>query len=112
MSTSNAAAGSSSPKPGEEGYNPAEDMTSANYYFDSYAHFGIHEEMLKDEVRTRSYMNCIYQNKHLFKDKVGLSRCSFCVCVCVSVFGMCECVSACVSVCLRCMNVSLCVCDV
>lgn len=72
MSTSNAAAGSSSPKPGEEGYNPAEDMTSANYYFDSYAHFGIHEEMLKDEVRTRSYMNCIYQNKHLFKDKVVL----------------------------------------
>ena len=24
---------------------------SADYYFDSYAHFGIHEEMLKDEVR-------------------------------------------------------------
>jgi len=23
---------------------------SADYYFDSYAHFGIHEEMLKDEV--------------------------------------------------------------
>lgn len=25
--------------------------TSADYYFDSYAHFGIHEEMLKDRVR-------------------------------------------------------------
>lgn len=25
---------------------------SADYYFDSYAHFGIHEEMLKDEVRS------------------------------------------------------------
>jgi hypothetical protein len=25
-------------------------MTSKDYYFDSYAHFGIHEEMLKDEV--------------------------------------------------------------
>lgn len=24
-----------------------EEMTSADYYFDSYAHFGIHEEMLK-----------------------------------------------------------------
>lgn len=24
-----------------------EDMTSKDYYFDSYAHFGIHEEMLK-----------------------------------------------------------------
>lgn len=33
---------------------------------------GIHEEMLKDEVRTRSYMNAIVQNKHLFKDKVVL----------------------------------------
>ena len=28
--------------------------------------------MLKDEVRTRSYMNAILQNKHLFKDKVVL----------------------------------------
>ena len=26
------------------------EMTSKDYYFDSYAHFGIHEEMLKDEV--------------------------------------------------------------
>lgn len=35
------------------------DATSADYYFDSYSHFGIHEEMLKDDVRTRSYMNAI-----------------------------------------------------
>ncbi|KAJ3412006.1 Protein arginine N-methyltransferase 1 [Chytridiales sp. JEL 0842] len=49
-----------------------ENMTSKDYYFDSYAHFGIHEEMLKDEVRTISYMNSIYQNRHLFKDKVVL----------------------------------------
>lgn len=47
-----------------------EDMTSKDYYFDSYAHFGIHEEMLKDEVRTLTYRNSMYQNKHLFKDKV------------------------------------------
>jgi protein arginine N-methyltransferase 1 len=33
---------------------------------------GIHEEMLKDEVRTISYRNSIYQNQHLFKDKVVL----------------------------------------
>ena len=46
--------------------------TSKDYYFDSYAHFGIHEEMLKDEVRTKTYMNSILQNKHLFKDKVVL----------------------------------------
>ncbi|KAL2916120.1 Nuclear SAM-dependent mono-and asymmetric methyltransferase [Polyrhizophydium stewartii] len=47
-------------------------MTSKDYYFDSYAHFGIHEEMLKDEVRTLSYRNSMYQNRHLFKDKVVL----------------------------------------
>lgn len=46
--------------------------TSADYYFDSYSHFGIHEEMLKDEVRTRAYMNAIMKNKHLFKDKIVL----------------------------------------
>jgi len=46
------------------------EMTSRDYYFDSYAHFGIHEEMLKDEVRTITYRNSIYHNQHLFKDKV------------------------------------------
>ncbi|XP_046889130.1 protein arginine N-methyltransferase 8-B [Hypomesus transpacificus] len=51
--------------------NP-EDMTSRDYYFDSYAHFGIHEEMLKDEVRTLTYRNAMYHNKHVFKDKVVL----------------------------------------
>ncbi|KAI9140152.1 S-adenosyl-L-methionine-dependent methyltransferase [Paraphysoderma sedebokerense] len=51
---------------------PAEDLTSKDYYFDSYAHFGIHEEMLKDEVRTLSYRNSMYHNRHLFKDKVVL----------------------------------------
>ncbi|XP_077994807.1 protein arginine N-methyltransferase 1-like isoform X2 [Glandiceps talaboti] len=49
-----------------------EDMTSKDYYFDSYAHFGIHEEMLKDEVRTLTYRNAMYHNRHLFKDKVVL----------------------------------------
>jgi len=49
-----------------------EEMTSKDYYFDSYAHFGIHEEMLKDEVRTLTYRNSIYHNKHLFKDRVVL----------------------------------------
>ena len=49
-----------------------EEMTSKDYYFDSYAHFGIHEEMLKDEVRTMSYRNSMRENKHLFKNKVVL----------------------------------------
>ncbi|KAK2452075.1 putative protein arginine N-methyltransferase [Trifolium repens] len=48
------------------------DKTSADYYFDSYSHFGIHEEMLKDTVRTKTYQNVIYQNRFLFKDKVVL----------------------------------------
>jgi protein arginine N-methyltransferase 1 len=50
----------------------ADNLTSSDYYFDSYSHFGIHEEMLKDEVRTLSYRNSIINNKHLFKDKVVL----------------------------------------
>lgn len=49
-----------------------EGKTSKDYYFDSYSHFGIHEEMLKDEVRTRTYMRSIMENKHLFKGKVVL----------------------------------------
>jgi len=51
---------------------PLEQMTSKDYYFDSYAHFGIHEEMLKDEVRTLTYRNAMYHNRHLFKGKVVL----------------------------------------
>lgn len=47
-------------------------LTSKDYYFDSYAHFGIHEEMLKDRVRTSSYRNAILNNKFLFKDKIVL----------------------------------------
>ncbi|TPX34495.1 hypothetical protein SmJEL517_g02808 [Synchytrium microbalum] len=52
--------------------NGTNGLTSRDYYFDSYAHFGIHEEMLKDEVRTCAYRNAMYQNTHLFKDKVVL----------------------------------------
>lgn len=33
---------------------------------------GIHEEMLKDTVRTRTYQNAILRNAFLFKDKVVL----------------------------------------
>ncbi|XP_029438422.1 protein arginine N-methyltransferase 3 isoform X3 [Rhinatrema bivittatum] len=38
-------------------------------YFGSYGHYVIHEEMLKDRVRTESYRDFMYQNPHLFKDK-------------------------------------------
>jgi type I protein arginine methyltransferase len=55
--------------------NTIEDKNSTlgqDYYFDSYAHFGIHEDMIKDSVRTTSYKNAILRNSYLFKDKVVL----------------------------------------
>ncbi|CCE61490.1 hypothetical protein TPHA_0A04150 [Tetrapisispora phaffii CBS 4417] len=42
------------------------------HYFNSYDHYGIHEEMLQDTVRTLSYRNAIIQNKDFFKDKIVL----------------------------------------
>ncbi|XP_026176081.1 protein arginine N-methyltransferase 3 isoform X2 [Mastacembelus armatus] len=41
-------------------------------YFSSYGHYGIHEEMLKDKVRTESYRDFMYHNPDLFKNKVVL----------------------------------------
>lgn len=46
--------------------------TSADYYVDSYSHFGIHEEMLKDRVRTNAYRAAILNNAHLFRGKTVL----------------------------------------
>lgn len=50
--------------------NTDEDM---DYYFRSYACLEIHEEMLKDRVRTDAYRDFIYDNKHVFEGKVDLS---------------------------------------
>lgn len=61
------AAATAKPANGKEDDVEPGDMTSKDYYFDSYAHFGIHEEMLKDEVRTLTYRNSMMHNKHLFK---------------------------------------------
>uniref|UniRef100_A0A8C7CYV8 type I protein arginine methyltransferase n=1 Tax=Oncorhynchus kisutch TaxID=8019 RepID=A0A8C7CYV8_ONCKI len=41
-------------------------------YFSSYGHYSIHEEMLKDKVRTESYRDFMYLNPEVFKDKVVL----------------------------------------
>lgn len=41
-------------------------------YFYSYAHFGIHYEMLSDKVRTESYRSAILSNKEVIKEKVVL----------------------------------------
>lgn len=49
-----------------------ESLSSSDYYFNSYAHFGIHEEMLKDHVRTGSYRKAVVNNAHLFKGKTVL----------------------------------------
>ena len=49
-----------------------DEQTSKDYYFDSYSHHGIHEEMLKDEVRTRTYQMAVLENKHLFEGKTVL----------------------------------------
>lgn len=39
-------------------------------YISSYSHYGIHEEMLRDIVRTEAYRDSMYKNKDAFKDKV------------------------------------------
>lgn len=43
-----------------------------DYYFDSYSHYGIHMDMLKDTHRTTSYRDAMWRNAYLFKDKVVL----------------------------------------
>ncbi|XP_044048095.1 protein arginine N-methyltransferase 3 isoform X1 [Siniperca chuatsi] len=49
-------------------------------YFSSYGHYGIHEEMLKDKVRTESYRNFMYRNPEVFRDKVVLDvGCGTCI---------------------------------
>ncbi|KAI2653428.1 Protein arginine N-methyltransferase 8-B [Labeo rohita] len=58
--------------------NPDE-MTSRDYYFDSYAHFGIHEVRAHQSSRCLHLtamlihvINSMYHNKHIFKDKIVL----------------------------------------
>jgi hypothetical protein len=43
-----------------------------DYYFNSYSHFGIHEEMLKDEARTFAYRDALIKNAHILKGKTVL----------------------------------------
>jgi len=54
---------------------PSRELTSQeklDYYFESYSHYGIHEEMIKDSIRTSTYKSAIMDNPSLFKDKVVL----------------------------------------
>jgi len=48
------------------------DRSKHDYYFGSYSSFHIHEEMLKDTVRTRTYQRAIMDNPADFKDKIVL----------------------------------------
>lgn len=41
-------------------------------YFETYSHFEIHETMLKDQIRTGSYMDACLKNPDQFKDKIVL----------------------------------------
>ena len=41
-------------------------------YFDGYDKIDIHKQMIDDKIRTKSYRDFIYQNKHMFKDKIVL----------------------------------------
>ncbi|ELR21103.1 arginine nmethyltransferase, putative [Acanthamoeba castellanii str. Neff] len=61
-------------KPSDSGLivDASAEKSENDYYFNSYSHFGIHEEMLKDEVRTGKYQAAILHNAALFKDKVVL----------------------------------------
>lgn len=46
--------------------------SNKDYYFGSYSHFNIHEEMLRDTARTEAYRKAIEQNSHLFEGKTVL----------------------------------------
>ena len=47
----------------------AKKLAESDYYFNSYSHYGIHMEMLKDRHRTESYRDAILMNAHMFKGK-------------------------------------------
>merc|ERR1719244_1880104 len=39
-------------------------------YFQSYAHYSIHHEMLSDKVRTESYRNALLKNRDRLRDRL------------------------------------------
>ena len=47
-------------------------QSKKDYYFNSYSTFYIHEEMIKDKVRTGSYKKAIESNAEIFKGKIVL----------------------------------------
>jgi protein arginine N-methyltransferase 6 len=63
-----ATAGTSGFRVSEQNQKPASDFDMA--YFHSYAHVGIHEEMIKDRVRTETYRAAIMQHQSAIAGKV------------------------------------------
>ncbi|KAJ6256293.1 Apyrase [Drechslerella dactyloides] len=51
---------------------PPKKKDEDSHYFESYSGNDIHETMLKDTVRTESYRDFIYDNKHIFQGKTVL----------------------------------------
>lgn len=47
-------------------------LTHTSYSALTFLLAGIHEEMLKDSVRTNAYKNAILNNSHMFKGKIVL----------------------------------------
>lgn len=47
-------------------------LNEKDYYFNSYSTFYIHEEMIKDKVRTGSYKKAIDDNAEIFQGKIVL----------------------------------------
>ncbi|CAL1162987.1 unnamed protein product [Cladocopium goreaui] len=50
--------------------------TSAEYYFESYNHYGVHEDIFQDGVTIPAFQQAISQNAHIFQGKVVLEVCS------------------------------------
>jgi len=50
----------------------ASKLAATDYYFNSYSHYSIHMEMLKDRHRTESYRDAIVRNAYMFKGKTVL----------------------------------------
>lgn len=47
--------------------------SSSEYYFDSYNHYGVFEDLLKDEASKSVLRRVVLENAHLFKDKIVLN---------------------------------------
>ncbi|XP_039134124.1 probable protein arginine N-methyltransferase 6 [Dioscorea cayenensis subsp. rotundata] len=60
----------SSPASSHDRISPPECTESDRAYFDSYAHVGIHEEMIKDHVRTETYRAAIMRHRDSIAGRV------------------------------------------